>query len=94
MNSTFEAPISIDEVMGSRSISLTTSISWTSRNGIENTGFIPDIDLLEEIQDRAKSQLDKDISDYELDEYGSLDIGSVEISPEDQEVVSVEVDVE
>lgn len=89
-----EFPISIDEVMGQRSISLTTSISWTDLSGVKNKGFIPSGDLLEEVKEEAIKRLSKDLEDYDLGEYDSMDIGKAEIIPDDQELVSVEVSVE
>ena len=83
-----ESPIYINEFAGKKSISVKTSISWTSLSGVKNKGFIPSSDLLEEIKSRALDQLEGD-----LDAYDTGEIGSAKIVPEDQKVVSVEVDI-
>jgi len=86
---TVEIPVSIDEVMGNRSIVITTPMKWTYVSSVKNTGFIPSSELLEEIQRKFKECLDGSIEDYDTGE-----IGTAKILPEDQEVVSVEVDIE
>lgn len=88
-----EFPISIDKFADTRSISVKTSIAWTDLAGVTNKGFIPSPEILEEIQEKTMDQLSKDLEDYDLGEFDSKEIGKARIIPEDQKVVSVEVDM-
>lgn len=88
MSNTIEAPIFIDEFGGTKSVNVKTSMTWSEISGVTNKGFIPSLDLLEEINDRVKESLENSIDSYDTGE-----IGTVELRPDDQEVVSVEVDL-
>jgi hypothetical protein len=83
-----EFPIYIGEFHDSRSISVKTSVAWTNLSGISNKGFIPSSELLEEVKERTKDQLSKDLEDYDTGE-----IGKAKIITGEQKLVSVEVDV-
>jgi hypothetical protein len=88
-----EFPISIGEFHGSRTISVKTSIAWTTLSRVSNKGFIPSSDLLQEVIEETINQLSKDLEDYDLGEHDSKEIGKARIIPDDQELVSVEVDI-
>lgn len=83
-----EVPIYIDEFNGHKSVSVKTSVSWTTISGVANKGFIPSSDLLEEINEKTIDQFEED-----LDSYDTGEIGTAKILPGEQKVISVEVDL-